>query len=147
MHMNVWHIVIQCTIVLGLLPKDTRPHPNTLPIRSLPEVNFWVFHLRDLSPFLICRTQAFTFHHYFIFFFISFSVSYTFYNLYSFFTQFMMQTNATRRLHFSLLMLSHPLAYSVIHIPKISYLNKFLSFQSLNSHLQSLKFHLSQLFT
>ena len=35
-----------------------------------------------------------------------------------------------------LLTLSHPLAYSVIHISKISSLNKFLSFQFLNSHLQ-----------
>ena len=66
--MNVSHTIIQCTVILGLSPKDTRPHPNTLPIRSLPEVNFWVFHHRDLSPFLICLTQAFTFHHYFIFF-------------------------------------------------------------------------------
>ena len=68
MHMNVWHTIIQCTIVLGLSPKDTRPYPNTLPIRSLPGVNFWVFHPRDLSPFLIRLTRAFTFHHYFIFF-------------------------------------------------------------------------------
>ena len=35
-----------------------------------------------------------------------------------------------------LLTLSYPLAYSVIHISKISSLNKFLSFQSLNSHRQ-----------
>ncbi len=68
MHMNVWHTVIQCTIVLGLSPKDTRPHPNTLPIRSLPGVNFWVFHPRDLSPFLIRLTRASTSHLYFIHF-------------------------------------------------------------------------------
>ena len=76
--MNVWYIVIQCTIVLGFLPKDTRPHPNTLPIRSLPSVNFWVFHLRDLSSFLIRLTWTFTFHHYFIVSFFLFSISYTF---------------------------------------------------------------------
>ena len=66
--MNVWHTVIQCTIVLGLSPKDTRSHPNTLPIRSLPGIDFWVFYPRDFSPFLIRFTRAFTFHHYFIFF-------------------------------------------------------------------------------
>ena len=64
MHMNMWHTVIQCIVVLGLSSKDTGPHPNTLPIRSLSGVNFWVFHPRDLSPFLIRLTWAFTFHHY-----------------------------------------------------------------------------------
>ena len=49
--------VIQCTIVLGLSLKDTRLHPNTLPIRSLLGVNFWVFHSKDLSPFLIRLTR------------------------------------------------------------------------------------------
>ena len=66
--MNVWHTIIQCTVVLGLSPKDTHSHPNTLTILSLFGVNFWVFHLMDLSPFLIRLTWAFTFHHYFIFF-------------------------------------------------------------------------------
>ena len=59
-----------CTVVLGLSLKDTCPHQNTLPISSLPGVNFTVFHLRDLSPFLIRLTRAFTFHHYFIFSFL-----------------------------------------------------------------------------
>ena len=92
MHMNVWHTVIQCTIVLGLSPKDTRPHPNTLPIRSLPGVNFWVFHPRDLSPFLIRLTRASTSHLYFIFFhFIHFSQSSWFYLFIYFFHITMMQ--------------------------------------------------------
>ena len=86
MHMNVWHTVIQCTIILRLSLKDTCPHPNILPIRSLPEVYFWVFHPMHLSPFLIRLTWVFTFHHYSIFF-LSFSISYTFHNLYPFFTQ------------------------------------------------------------
>ena len=47
-----------------------RHYPNTLPIQSLLNVNFWVFHPWDLSPFLIRLTRAFTFHHYFIFFFL-----------------------------------------------------------------------------
>ena len=64
MHMNMWHIVIQCTIILKLSLKDTRPYPNTLPIWSLLGVNFWIFHPRDLFPFLIRLTRAFTFHHY-----------------------------------------------------------------------------------
>ena len=73
----------------GLSPKDMRSHPNTLPIRSLPGVNFWVFHPRDLSPFLVHLTRAFTFHHYFIFFhFIHFSQFF-------FFHTTMMQMNAT----------------------------------------------------
>ena len=81
MNMNGWHTVIQCTIVLGLSPKDMRLHPNTLPIRSLPGANFWAFHPRHLSPFLICLTRAFTFHHYFIFFhFIHFSQFFFSYN-------------------------------------------------------------------
>ena len=84
--MNVWYTVIQCTIVLELSPNDTRPHPNTLPIRSPLKVSFWVFHPGDLFPFLIRLTRAFTFHHYFIFF-LSFSISYTFHNFYPFFTQ------------------------------------------------------------
>ena len=69
MHVDMWYTVIQCTIVLRLSSKDTHPYPNTLPIRSLPEVNFWVFHPKDLSPFLIRLTRAFTFHHYSFFFF------------------------------------------------------------------------------
>ena len=53
MKMNVWHTVIQCTVVLEFSPKDTRLHLNTLLIRSLLEVNFWVFYPKDLTPFLI----------------------------------------------------------------------------------------------
>ena len=68
--MNMWYTIIQCTVILGLSSNNTHSHPNTLPIRSLPGVNFWVFHPRDLSLFLIYFTQAFTFHHYFIFFFL-----------------------------------------------------------------------------
>ena len=41
MKMNVWHTVIQCTVVLEFSPKDTRLHLNTLLIRSLLEVNFF----------------------------------------------------------------------------------------------------------
>ena len=67
MHVDMWHIIIQCTIVIGLSPKDTCLYPNTLPIRSLLEVDFWVFHHRDFIPFLIRLTRAFTFHYYFIF--------------------------------------------------------------------------------
>ena len=85
MHVNMWHIVIQCIVVLGLSSKDTRPHPNTLPIRSLSEVNFWVFHPRDLSPFLIRLTRAFTFIT--IHFSLSFAISCTFHSFYPFFTQ------------------------------------------------------------
>ena len=68
--MNMWYTVIQCTVVLKLSSKDERQHPYTLPIQSLLDVNFWVFHPRDLSPFLIHLTRAFTFHHYFNFFFL-----------------------------------------------------------------------------
>ena len=32
---------------------------------------FWVFHSRDLTPFLIHLSRAFTFHHYFIIFYFS----------------------------------------------------------------------------
>ena len=59
--------VIQCTVILRLLSKDTCLYPNTLHIRSLPGVNFLVFYLKDLTPFLIRLSWAFTFHHYFIF--------------------------------------------------------------------------------
>ena len=96
MHMNVWHTVIQCTIVLGFSSKDTRPHPNTLPIRSLPGVNFWVFHPRDLSPFLIRLTRASTSHLYFIFsHFIHFSQSSWFYLFIFFFSHNHDAMNAT----------------------------------------------------
>ena len=71
--MDMWHTIIPCIVVIGLSPKDMRPHPNTLPIRSLPEVNFWVFHPKDLIPFLIRLTRAFTFHYYFFFHFMHFS--------------------------------------------------------------------------
>ena len=95
MNMNGWHTVIQCTIVFRLSPKDTRPHPNTLPIQSLPGVNFWVVHHRDISPFLICLTRAFTFHHYFIFF-SSFFFHFIHFSKYlSFLHTTMMQMNAT----------------------------------------------------
>ena len=56
---------MQCIVILGLLPKDTRPYPNTLLIWSLSEVNFWVFLPRDLTPFLIrplwCHFISFSF--------------------------------------------------------------------------------------
>ena len=95
MYMNMWHTVIQCTVILGLSPKDTHSHPNTLPIRSLPGINFWVFHPRDLSPFLICLTQAFTFHHLFIFFFLFFHLIH-FLQFLSFLHTTMMQMNVMR---------------------------------------------------
>ena len=66
------HTVTQCTVVLELSSKDTRPYPNTLLIRSLPGVNFWVFHPRNLTPFLIRLTQTFTFHYYFFIIFLFF---------------------------------------------------------------------------
>ena len=91
----MWHTVIPCTVILGLSLKDTRPHPNTIPIRSLPEVNFWVFHHRDLSPFLICLTRAFTLHHYFIFFFLFFHLIH-FSQFLSFLHTIMMQMNVMR---------------------------------------------------
>ena len=48
--------------------------PKYTPHSESSRGNFWVFHPRDLSPFLIRLTRAFTFHHYFIFFhFIHFS--------------------------------------------------------------------------
>ena len=65
--MDMWHTVIQCTVVLGLSLKDTCLYPNTLPIWSLPRVEFLGLLLRDLTPFLIHFSRAFTFHHYFIF--------------------------------------------------------------------------------
>ena len=49
-----------------------RPNPNTFPIRSLPGVNFCVFHIRDLTSFLIQLLRAFTFYHHFLFFFCFF---------------------------------------------------------------------------
>ena len=85
MHMDMWHTIIQCTVVLRLSPNDTRPYPNTLSIRSLPRVNFWVFHLMNLSTFLIRFTRAFTFHYCFIF--LSVSISCTFHSFYLSFTQ------------------------------------------------------------
>ena len=42
--------------------------PKYTPHSESSQGNFWVFHPRDLSPFLIRLTRAFTFHHYFIFF-------------------------------------------------------------------------------
>ena len=94
MHVDMWHTVIQCIIVLELSPKDMCPYPNTLPIQSLLEVDFWVFHSRDLTPFLIRLSRAFTFHYYFIF--PSFSISCTFLNFYFSFTQPWFIWNAIR---------------------------------------------------
>ena len=74
MHVGMSHTIIQCTIILELSPKDTCPYPNTLSIQSLLGVDFWVFHLRDLTLFLIRLSQAFTFHGYFIFLFFPFHV-------------------------------------------------------------------------
>ena len=65
-------IVIQCSLILGLSPKDTCLYPNTLHIRSLLGVNFWVFYPKDLTHFLIRLSWAFIFHHYFIFLSFSF---------------------------------------------------------------------------
>ena len=87
--MDIWYTVIQCTVVLGLSPNDTRPYPNTLPIRSILRVNFWVFHPRDLSPFLIHLIWTFTFHYYFIF--SSFSIPCTFLKFYFFLHTTMMR--------------------------------------------------------
>ena len=101
MYMNVWHIVIQCTVVLGLSLKDTRPHPNTLPIQSLPGVNFWVFHLRDLSPFLIRLTLAFTFHHY---------------SFFSFFCHFMHFSQFLSFLHTTMMQMHVIRLITLIHI-------------------------------
>ena len=67
MHVDMWHTVIQSIVVLELSPKNVRPYPNTLLIRSLPKVDCWVFHPRDLTPFLIRLSWAFTCHRYFIF--------------------------------------------------------------------------------
>ena len=39
-------------------------------------VKFLVFHLRDLAPFLIRLSRAFTFHNYFIFFLFHFMQPY-----------------------------------------------------------------------
>ena len=72
--------IIQCTVVFELSLKDTHPYPNTLLIRSLPEVDFWVFHPRDLTSFLIHLTRTFIFHYYFIF--LSFSISLLFIHKY-----------------------------------------------------------------
>ena len=69
MHVRMWQTVIQCTIVLRLSSNDTCQYPNTLPIRSLLGVNFWAFHLRDLTPFLIRLSWTFIFHHHFFFLF------------------------------------------------------------------------------
>ena len=67
---------MQYIVVLRLSPKDTRLYSNTLSIRSLPGVNFWVFHPRDLISFLICLSWAFTFHHHFIIIFFSFHATF-----------------------------------------------------------------------
>ena len=89
--MDMWHTVIQCTVVLELSPKDTRPYPNTLPIWSLPGVYFLVFHFRDLTPFLIHLTRAFTFHYFFFYPFFC-----TFYSFYLSFTQSWCKWNVMR---------------------------------------------------
>ena len=59
MKVRMQHIIIQCTIVLGLSSKDTCLYPNTLFIQSLSKVNFCMFHTRDLTPFLICLSSAY----------------------------------------------------------------------------------------
>lgn len=43
------HLIIQFTIILGLLPKDERLYPNILLIRSLLKVNFCIFHIMNLA--------------------------------------------------------------------------------------------------
>ena len=118
MHMNMWHTIIQCTIVLGLSLKNTRSHPNTLPIRSLLEVNFCVFHSRDLSPFLIHLTRSLFFI--MISFFLSFSISYTFHNFLSLLHTTMMQMNVMRLI--TLIHMYHQYHWNYNHatIPKFS---------------------------
>ena len=80
MHVDMWHTVIQSIVVLELSPKNVRPYPNTLLIRSLPNVDCWVFHPKDLTPFLILLTRAFTFIT--ILFFLSFFISCTFHSFF-----------------------------------------------------------------
>ena len=66
---------IQYTVVLRLSPKDMRPYPNTLLIRSLLGVNFWVFHPKDLTPFLIRPLWVHSISHFsFLFIFALFRV-------------------------------------------------------------------------
>ena len=77
--MQTWrkclHIITQCTIILRLLPKDTCSYPNTLPICSLPKVNFYVFHPRDLTHYLICLLYGPSISHFsFLFIFALFGV-------------------------------------------------------------------------
>ena len=116
--MNVWHTVIQCTVVLGLSPKDTCPHPNTLSIRSLPGVNFWVFHPRDLFPFLIRLTRAFTFHHYSFFSFFCHFMHFS--QFLSFLHTTMMQMHAIRLITLIHMYHQYHRNYNHATIPKIS---------------------------
>ena len=85
------HAITQCVVVLGFSLNDMRLYPNTLLIRSLPGVNFWVFYPRDLSPFLIHLTWTFTFHHYSFFSFFCHFMQFL-----SFLNTTMMQMNVTR---------------------------------------------------
>ena len=89
--MQLWckclHAITQCTMVLKLSPKDTHLYLNILPIRSLPEVNFWDFHLKDLTSFLICPLWD-----HFIFFFFSFLPSPGSFHSYFHFTQPFLQS-------------------------------------------------------
>ena len=89
--MDMWHTVIQCTVVLGFSSKDMRSYPNILLIRSLLGVYFLVFHSRDLTPFLIHLTRAFTFYYYFFPHFFC-----TFYSFYISFTQSWCKWNVMR---------------------------------------------------
>ena len=89
------HAISQCTVVLKFSPNDTHLYPNTLLLRSLPEVNFWVFHSMDLSPFLIRLTRTFTFHHYSFFSFFCHFMQFL-----SFLHTTMIQMNVTRLITF-----------------------------------------------
>ena len=66
---------MQYIVVLEFSLKYTHPYPNTLPIRSLSKViNFWVFHHRDLTLFLIHLSRTFHFSFLFSFHFCLFEV-------------------------------------------------------------------------
>ena len=94
--MQTWckclHTITQCIVVLGLSPKDMHLYPNILPIRSLLEINFWVFHLRDLTLFLIRPLWGSSISHFFFHFifaiFGAFSFSFPFHTTISLFFSF-----------------------------------------------------------
>ena len=82
-------------------------YPNKLSIRSLLGVDFWVFHLRDLTLFLICLSWTFTFYYYFIFF----SISCIFHCFFFFHTTMMhMKCNEINYPHSQVLQLSNKIS-------------------------------------